>query len=66
MTKTADAMEKARHIVAVIDHSYSDKLITTLLRLEVLATEQEPSPTAYFDGKSMFRCLLVQADRHSC
>jgi hypothetical protein len=48
MLKTPEAVDKAKHIVGIIDHSYSDKLIGTLLKLEVLSNEQSPNAADYF------------------
>jgi hypothetical protein len=50
MLKTPETVEKAKHIVGIIDHSYSDKLIAALLKLEVLSNEESPNAADYFGG----------------
>ena len=50
--KTSDAITKAKQLLGVLDQSFPDKLVTALLRLEVVGIEREPDPAAYFEGKS--------------
>lgn len=68
MVKSDEAIAQARHLVEAVEHSYSDKLVTTMLKLEVLSMEKEPQPVEYYDGKRacfIFICI-VSANPSSC
>lgn len=55
MIRKPEATAKAKELIRIIEQSYSDKLISTVLRLEVLAVQQDPQAADYFDGR-----LIVQ------
>jgi hypothetical protein len=46
--KTPAALEKVKILIDHVDQSYPDKLIATLLRLELLGTEQTSSASDFY------------------
>lgn len=52
--QTPESLDKARNLISLVDHDYSDKVVSTLLRLEVFAHEQAPVPGEYFEGERKF------------